>query len=83
MSSPMADQPIEINPDLAAKALEEGIMVYPKFAAMKPYLERVPLFKGSMILVKFGDDRRVKGDPENFMFEKLVVKAYRALAGEG
>lgn len=50
---------------------------------MKPYLERVPLFKGSMILVKFGDDRRVMGGPENFMFEKLVVKAYRALAGEG
>lgn len=76
----MSERPVD--PDLAAKALEEGLKAFPRFAAMGPRLERVALFKGSMLAVKFADDRREKGDPENFMFEKAVVKAYRALAGE-
>jgi hypothetical protein len=76
----MAEKPID--PALAAKALEEGTKAFAKFAAMEPYLERVQLFKGSMLAVKFKKDAREKGDPDNFQFEKLVVKAYRALAGE-
>jgi hypothetical protein len=76
----MADKPID--PALAAQALEEGFKAFPKFAAMKPRLERVQLFKGSMLAVKFEDDRRLKDDPENFQFEKTVVKTYRSLAGD-
>lgn len=71
-----------VNRELAEKAIAEGTKAFPKYATMKPALERVALFKGSMLTVKFGDDKRVKGDPENFEFEKLVVKTYRALAGE-
>lgn len=76
----MSDRPVD--PALAAKAIEEGVKAFPKYAEMGPRLERVPLFKGSMLAVRFADDRREKGDPDNFMFEKAVVKAYRALAGE-
>jgi hypothetical protein len=76
----MADRPID--PALAAKALEEGLRAFPKYAAMKPRLERIQLFKGSMLALKFEDDRREKGDPDAFAFEKLVVKTYRGLAGE-
>jgi len=75
-----ADGPVD--PALAAKAIEEGVKAFPKFAAMGARLERVPLFKGSMLALKFADDKREKGDPDNFMFEKAVVKGYRALAGE-
>jgi hypothetical protein len=75
------DKPID--PALAAKAIAEGLAAFPKFAGMKPRLERIQLFKGSMLALKFDDDRREKGDPENFQLEKLVVKSYRALAGEG
>lgn len=76
----MAENPID--PALAAKAIDEGLRAFPKFAAMKPGLERVQLFKGSMLRLTFEDDRREKGDPDGFQFEKLVVKAYRSLAGE-
>ena len=78
----MADAAPSIDPALAAKALGEGLRAFPKFAAMEPFLERVQHFRGSAFAVKFRDDRRVKGDPENFTFEKAVVKAYKALAGE-
>lgn len=76
----MSDKPID--PAHAAKAIEEGLKAFPKFAAMGPRLERVQLFKGSMLALKYADDKREKGDPDNFMFEKAVVKGYRALAGE-
>lgn len=76
----MAETPIDSA--LAAKAIDEGLRAFPKFAAMKPRLERVQLFKGSMLALKFEDDRREKGDPDNFQFEKLVVKTYRTLTGE-
>jgi hypothetical protein len=69
-----------IDPALAAKALEEGAKAFPQFASMKPRLEVVKLFRGSQIVVKYGEDRRTKGDPDNFAYEKVVVKAYRALA---
>ncbi len=75
----MTEKPID--PALVAKAIDEGVKAFPKFAAMKPRLERVQLFKGSMLAVKFEDDRRETGDPDNFQFEKLVVKTYRALEG--
>jgi hypothetical protein len=70
-----------IDPSLAERALAEATTTYPKFASMKPYLEMVKLFRGSQIVVKFKDDKREKGDPDNFSFEKAVVRAYRALLG--
>ena len=76
----MPDKPID--PALATRAIEEGTRAFPKFLPMQPFLERVQLFKGSMLAVKFKDDKREKGDPDNFQFEKLIVKAYRALAGD-
>ncbi len=74
----MADEET-IDPTKAAQALAEGAKAYPRFAGMNPYLELVKLFRGSQLVVKFKDDRREKGDPENFAYEKVVVKAYRAL----
>ncbi len=68
----------KIDPARAEKAVAEGLRAYPKFAAMKPFLENVKLFRGSQLVVKFGDDKREKGDPDNFAFEKVVVKSYRA-----
>ncbi len=68
----------KIDEGKASRAIAEGTKAYPKFANMSPYLEIVKLFRGSQIVVKFKDDRREKGDPDNFAFEKIVVKAYRA-----
>ncbi len=62
----------------AQKAVEEGLRAFPKFAGMKPRIEEVVLFRGSTLMVKFDDDRRVEGDPDNFAFEKVVLKSYRA-----
>jgi hypothetical protein len=70
-----------VDQQLAAKALAAGLAAYPRFAAMKPYVERVALFRGSMLKVEFLDDKRVEGDPDNFAFEKVVVKKYRELGG--
>lgn len=69
-----------IDAALAEKALAEGLRVHPRFAAMKPFIEQVKLFRGTTLQVKFREDARVPGDPENFAFEKVVLKTYRALA---
>jgi hypothetical protein len=71
----------DVDAALAAKALEEGARAYPRFAAMKPRIELVKLFKGSTLTVKFEDDKRVPGDPDNHAYEKVVLKTYRALGG--
>ena len=67
--------------DAKAKAIAEGLKAYPKFTAMEPRIEEVKLFRGSTLMVKFGKDTRVEGDPDNFAFEKVVLKTYRALQG--
>lgn len=67
----------------AAKALAEGLRAFPKFEAMKPRIEEVKLFRGSTLMVKFDEDRRQEGDPDNFAFERVVLKTYRALTGAG
>lgn len=72
----MADEDT-IDPERAARAVAAGLAAYPKFQGMSPYLENVKLFRGSQLVVKFKDDRREKGDPDNFAFEKVVVKTYR------
>jgi len=64
----------------AKQAIEEGCRQFPAFAAMEPRIEEVKLFRGSTLQVKFGKDARREGDPDNFAFEKAVLKAYRALA---
>lgn len=63
------------------QAVDEGLRAFPKFAAMAPRIEEVKLFRGSTLMVKFGKDERREGDPDNFAFEKVVLKTYRALAG--
>ncbi len=68
-----------IDPALAAKALEEGARAFPRFAEMEPRIEVVKLFRGSTLQVKFGKDQRKQGDPDNFAYEKVVLKTYRAL----
>ncbi len=66
----------------AQRAIEEGLKAFPKFANMAPRIEEVKLFRGSTLQVKFGADQRKDGDPDNFAFEKVVLKTYRALAGQ-
>jgi hypothetical protein len=78
----MSEAPPPIDAAPAAKAIEEGTRAFPRFAEMKPYLARIALFRGHTLQVKFHEDRRAQGDPDNFAFEKIVVKTYRALAGE-
>jgi hypothetical protein len=70
-----------IDPALATKAIEEGLKAFPKFASMEPRIEEVKLFRGSTLQVKFGADSRTEGDPDNFAFEKVVLKTFRSLAG--
>jgi hypothetical protein len=70
-----------IDPVHSEKALAQGLAAFPKFAAMKPRIEEVKLFRGSSLTVKFDQDQRREGDPDNFAFEKVVLKTYRSLAG--
>ena len=74
----MDDDSEKVDASRAAAAIAEGLRAYPKFAGMKPYLEYVKLFRGGQLVVKFAEDRREIGDPDNFAFEKVVVKTYRA-----
>ena len=54
----------------------------PRYNLLEPRIEEVKLFRGSTLMVKFGKDTRVEGDPDNFAFEKVVLKTYRALSGQ-
>jgi len=65
----------------AAQAIAEAVKAFPAFASMEPRIEEVKLFRGSTLQVKYGKDSRRDGDPDNFAFEKAVLKAYRALVG--
>jgi hypothetical protein len=73
-----------IDADAAAKALAAALAdtKFAPYAALEPYLERVPLFKGSMLLVKFKNGKPTEGGERPFYFQKAVVSEYRRLTGE-
>jgi hypothetical protein len=71
---------MEINPELAQKALEEGLRKYPRFEAYGPKLVERKLFQGSAYMLEYAGPPPAN-DPDAWEFQNAVVKTYKRLAG--
>lgn len=71
--------------DEAAKSAVAAAVATPDFAdyaAFQPVLERVALFRGSALMVKFRSGKPAEGGQRPFLFQKAVLTEYRRLTGE-
>ena len=71
---------MEIDPNLAALALKEGLAKYPQYAENGARVAWRPLFQGGAFLLEY-ESAPDRGDPEAWEFQNAVVKAYKRLAG--
>ena len=71
---------MEIDSEIAAKALNEALEKYPAFAQYGPRLEWRALFQGGAWTVQYDTDppREVSGAWD---FQNALVKAYKRMAG--
>jgi len=71
---------MEIDSNLAAQAMKEGLAKYPRFAAYGPRLAWRPLFQGGAFLLEY-DQAPERGDADAWEFQNAVVKAYKRMSG--
>lgn len=71
---------MEIMAGPAAKAMQEGLVKYPKFQAFGPKLVARALFQGHALIVEYAQ-QPPRDDPDAWEFQNVVVKTYRKLAG--
>ena len=71
---------MEIDSNLAAQAMKEGLAKYPRFAANGPRLAWRPLFQGGAFLLEY-DQAPERGDADAWEFQNAVVKAYKRMSG--
>ena len=71
---------VEIDSEIAAKALKEALEAYPVFAQYGPRLEWRALFQGGAWTVHYDADptREMSGAWD---FQNALVKAYKRMAG--
>jgi hypothetical protein len=76
--------PAPVVPAAAAAAVAAALASpeFASYAAHEPYLERVALFKGSALLVKFKKGQPKEGGERPFLFQKAVLAEYRRITGE-
>ncbi|MEJ7607321.1 MAG: hypothetical protein WKF37_13915 [Bryobacteraceae bacterium] len=67
---------MEIVPELAQQAIEEGLLKYPRFRKSEPRLIARALFQGHALLLEYGDPPP-RDDPDAWEFQNAVVKAYK------
>jgi hypothetical protein len=71
---------VEIDADIAAKALKEALEKYPAFAHYGPRLEWRALFQGGAWAVQYGQDPP-RETPGAWDFQNAFVKGYKRMAG--
>lgn len=73
---------MDVNPQIAALAIQEGLQRYPAMSSFGPRLICRPVFGGVTFLLDY--QTRPPGDhPDAWEFQNAVVKAYKRLsAGE-
>lgn len=71
---------VEINADIAAKALKEALETYPAFTQYGPRLEWRALFQGGAWTVQYDRDPPPQ-TPGAWDFQNAFVKGYKRLAG--
>ena len=71
---------MEIEPELAIRALREALQKYPRFEAYGPKLIARTLFQGHALMLTYAV-QPPRDDPDAWEFQNSVVKAYQNLAG--
>jgi hypothetical protein len=70
---------MEIDPELAQRAMDEGLKKYPHFQAYGAKLVARPLFQGHALMLEYAKEPP-RGDPDAWEFQNSVVKAYKRLS---
>ena len=71
---------VEIDSEIAAKALKEALDKYPAFAQYGPRLVWRALFQGGAWTVQYDQDPP-RDTPGTWDFQNALVKAYKRMAG--
>ena len=71
---------MDINAQLAAQAIQEGLQKYPAMSSFGPRLVCRPVFGGVTFLVDY-ETRPATDHPDAWEFQNAVVKAYKRLSG--
>ena len=73
---------VDIDSEIAAKALKEALEAYPAFAPYGPRLEWRALFQGGAWTVQYDQDPP-RDTPGTWDFQNAFVKGYKRMAGVG
>jgi hypothetical protein len=71
---------MEIDPRLAAEAIQEGLQKYPDMSSFPARLIWRPLFKGGAFMLEY-DTPPPRDHPNAWEFQNAVVRAYKLRAG--
>ena len=71
---------MEIDQELAGKAMSEALDKFPQFAPLGPALVWRALFRGGAFQLTYAE-QPPPGDPDAWEFQNAVVKGYKRLAG--
>ena len=72
-------EPLEIDPELNARALEEAAEKYPAFAGRALRVVARPLIRGFAWQVEWAGDP--PSDQDAWEFQNTAIRAYKRLAG--
>lgn len=70
---------MEIDPEIAGRAMAEGLAKYPRFGAYSARIVARALFQGHALMLEY-DEPPPRDDPDAWEFQNAVVKAYKRLA---
>ncbi len=78
LCSEQAFIPMEIDPELAFRAMREALEKYPRFEAYGPKLIARALFQGHALMLEYAVPPP-RDDPDAWEFQNAVVKRYKSL----
>jgi hypothetical protein len=71
---------MDIDPRLAAEAIEEGLQKYPDMSSFGARLAWRPLFQGGAFMLQY-ETQPPRDHPSAWEFQNAVVRAYKKRAG--
>ena len=71
---------MEIDPELAQRAMGDALKQYPRFESFGPKLIARALFQGHALMLEYAQTPP-RDDPDAWEFQNAVVKGYKRMAG--
>ena len=72
---------MDINPQIAAHAIQEGLQRYPAMSSFGPRLVCRPVFGGVTFLLEY-ETPPPRDHPDSWEFQNAVVKAYKRMSDD-